>query len=69
MNIEEALDKQTVVDVKTAITELKKHSFDGFVGGNKLMVVASNPGDFAEIVCDVKDGMVKSHKVLEWLGY
>ena len=69
MDFDTAYDEETTVDVNDAVAELSAHGFQGFFGGGKLMVVADNPMDMAEIICDVEDGQVSSRKLLQWLGY
>ena len=70
MNLEEALDEETLVDVNEAIAELSAHGFQAFYGGGSLMVVADNPMDFASIVCNVyRDNTVRAADVMKWLGY
>ena len=58
MTYEEAMERDTFVSFSEVMRELDNHSIDG--DGLRLF--------FSEVVPE-RNGLYKSHKVLEWLGY
>jgi len=66
---DEALDPSTRTDVDSAIRELAKHECEG-KAQNRLLI-SRTPGDNEWFVVDAinKNDEVRTHKILEFLGY
>jgi len=69
MTENEAMDESTLVSLKDAIREIRKHGFDAFEGGGVLMAFGQGI-TIPEVVCNVHVGdECSSAKILQWLGY
>ena len=66
MNLEIALDDDTMVSLDEAVWELENHGFQAFYGDGKLHVRDEVQ---SETICDIVDGEVQANKILIWLGY
>ena len=67
MNIDQALDRNTVISAIYAMCEIENHNHSTYVKDGVLWA-SSEPGQF-EQVCIVVNGRVHSRQVMLWLGY
>ena len=67
MNIDQALNRKTLISAIQAICEIENHNHSAHVKDGVLWA-SSEPGQF-EQVCIVVSSMVHSRQVMLWLGY